>query len=120
MARGNETLYGGGGGLGHMPKMAATPIYGKNPLKIFFSGTKWPVTLGLGMQHLGHKPNKVCSNNDLELTLTFFTAILILLYGRFPEGIGRQGRVESYFCNYICGAPTTSEVKGLRCDEIKE
>ena len=26
-------------GLGHMTKMDATPIYGKNPLKIFFSGT---------------------------------------------------------------------------------
>ena len=27
------------GDLGHMTKMAATPIYGKNPSKIFFSGT---------------------------------------------------------------------------------
>ena len=27
-------------GLGHNTKMAAMPIYGKNPLKIFFSGTK--------------------------------------------------------------------------------
>ena len=34
---------------GHMTKMTATPIYGKNPLKIFFSGTRRPVTLGLGM-----------------------------------------------------------------------
>ena len=25
---------------GHMTKMATTPIYGKNPLNIFFSGTK--------------------------------------------------------------------------------
>ena len=33
---------------------------------------------------------------------------------RFPEGSGRQGRVERYCCNVICGAPTTSEVKGLR------
>ena len=33
----------------HMTKMAATPIYGKNPLKIFFSRTRRPVTLGLGM-----------------------------------------------------------------------
>ena len=32
----------------------------------------------------------------------------------FPEGSGRQGRVERYCCNVICGAPTTSEVKGLR------
>ena len=47
------------------PKMAATPTYGiKNHFKIF-SGTKGPMTLGLGMQHLGLGPNKVCSINDL-------------------------------------------------------
>ena len=28
-----------------------------------------------------------------------------------------DGRVERYCCNVICGAPTTSEVKGLRWDE---
>ena len=36
-------------GLGHMTKMAATPIYGKNPLKIFFSRIRRPMTSGLGM-----------------------------------------------------------------------
>ena len=35
--------------FGHMIKMAATPIYGKKLLKIFFSRTRGPVTLGLGM-----------------------------------------------------------------------
>ena len=35
--------------IGHMTKMAATPIYGKNLLKIFFSRTRRPVTLRLGM-----------------------------------------------------------------------
>ena len=35
--------------FGHMTKMAAMPIYGKNLLKIFFSSTRRPVTLGLGM-----------------------------------------------------------------------
>ena len=34
---------------GHMAKMAIMPIYGKNHLNIFFSGTKMPVALGLGM-----------------------------------------------------------------------
>ena len=38
------------GDLGH------TPIYGKNSLEIFFSGTKGPLALGLGMQH--HGPTK--------------------------------------------------------------
>ena len=35
-------------GPGHLTQMAATPIYGKNPLKIF-SRTRKPMTLGLGM-----------------------------------------------------------------------
>ena len=35
--------------FGHMTKMAAMPIYGKNPLKIFFSRTGRLMTLGLGM-----------------------------------------------------------------------
>ena len=34
---------------GHMTKMATTPIYGKNFLNVFFSGTKWPMALGLDM-----------------------------------------------------------------------
>ena len=35
--------------FGHMTKMAPMPIYGKNLLKIFFSRTRRPVTLRLGM-----------------------------------------------------------------------
>ena len=35
--------------FGHMTKMATMPLYGKNPLKIFFSRTRRQVTLGLGM-----------------------------------------------------------------------
>ena len=34
---------------GHMTKMATTLIYGTNPLNIFFSATKKPMALGLGM-----------------------------------------------------------------------
>ena len=35
--------------FGHMIKMAATPINGKNPLKIFFSRTRRLMALGLCM-----------------------------------------------------------------------
>ena len=35
--------------LSHMTKMAATPIYGKNPSKIFFSRTGGPIFTKLGM-----------------------------------------------------------------------
>ena len=34
---------------GHMTKMAAMPIYGKNPSKIFFSGTSGLISMKLGM-----------------------------------------------------------------------
>ena len=36
---------------GHMTKMAAMTIYGKNPSKIFFSGTTGPISTKLGMKH---------------------------------------------------------------------
>ena len=35
--------------FGHMTKMTTMPIYGKTPLNIFFTGTKRPMALGLGM-----------------------------------------------------------------------
>ena len=34
---------------GHMTEMAAMPIYGKNPSKIFLSGTGGPISTKLGM-----------------------------------------------------------------------
>ena len=36
-------------GSGHMTKTAATPIYGKNPSKVFFSRTGGPIFTKLGM-----------------------------------------------------------------------
>ena len=33
---------------GHMTNLATPPIYGKNSLNLFFSGTKRPLALGLG------------------------------------------------------------------------
>ena len=36
---------------GHMTKMAAMPIYGKNPSKIFFSRTGGSISKKLGMKH---------------------------------------------------------------------
>ena len=59
---------------GHMTKMAAMPIYSKNPLKIFFSGTGGPISTKLVMLHRGLQPIIVCSNDDPGMTLTYFTA----------------------------------------------
>ena len=62
-------------GAGHMTKMAAVPIYGKKPSKIFFSGTGRPIsTKKLGMKHRGLLPIIICSNNDTGVSLTYFTA----------------------------------------------
>ena len=46
MGWGNESLHMG---PGHMTKMAAMPIYGKNLSKIFFSRTAGPICMKLGM-----------------------------------------------------------------------
>ena len=59
--------------LGHMTKMTATPIYGKNPLK-FYSRTRRLVTLTLGMYHLGCGAYQVCSNDDPKMTLTYLAS----------------------------------------------
>ena len=49
---------------GHMTKLAAMPIYGKNPSKIFFSGTSGPIFTKVGMQHRGLMLIIVRSNDD--------------------------------------------------------
>ena len=60
-------------GTGHMTKMASMHIYGQNLKKIFF-GTKWSMTLNLGMHHQVLEYHQVCSNDDCGLSLTYFTA----------------------------------------------
>ena len=61
-------------GPGHMTKMAARLIYGKNLKKIFFSRSKRPMTLKLGLQHPVLKYYQINSNDDPGLTLTYFMA----------------------------------------------
>ena len=55
----------------HMTKMAAMSIYGNKPLKLFFSRTKSPMILKLGMYHWGLKRYKVHINDDPGLSLTY-------------------------------------------------
>ena len=59
--------------LGHLTKMAAMPIYGKNPSKIFFSRTGGPISKKLGMKHRWLKYCNVYINHDPVVTLTSFT-----------------------------------------------
>ena len=55
---------------GHMTKMAAMLIYGKNPSKIFFSRTSGPISTKLGMKHQWRKHYNVYINRDPVMTLT--------------------------------------------------
>ena len=57
-----------------MTKMAAMPIYGKNPSKIFFSGTGGPISKKLGVKHLWLKYYNVYINHDPVMTLAQFMA----------------------------------------------
>ena len=50
------------------------PIYGKNPSKIFFSGTRRPISTKLCMYLPGLQPVIVCSNDDPGVTLIYFKA----------------------------------------------
>ena len=59
---------------GHMTKMAAMTICGKNPSKFFFSRTTGPISTELGMKHRGLEYYKVFINCDLWMTLIYFTA----------------------------------------------
>ena len=51
-----------------MTKMATRPMYGKNPSKIFFSGTGGLISTKLGMKHLWLKHYKVYINHDPVMT----------------------------------------------------
>ena len=59
---------------GHMTKMDAMSIYGKNTLTIFFPGTAGQILMKLCMKHQRPKPFIICANYCPGLTLTYFTA----------------------------------------------
>ena len=69
---------------GYMTKMTATPIYRRNPSKIFF-----PEPVGLFPRNLvcsigDSSPIIVCSNDDSGLILTYFTARSNFVIWAFP------------------------------------
>ena len=59
--------------LGHMTKMAAMPIHGKNPSKIF-SETNGLISMKLGVKQRWLKYYNVYINHDPVMTLTQFMA----------------------------------------------
>ena len=79
---------------GHLTKMAAMPIYGINPSKIF-SGTGGPISKKLGVKHLwlkyynvyiNHDPVMTCINHYPVMTLTQFMARSIWVGHSFKWG----------------------------------
>ena len=59
---------------GHMTKMAAMSIFGKNPSNIFFSETNRLISMKLGVKHPWLKYYNVYINHDPVMTLTKFMA----------------------------------------------
>ena len=57
-------------GPGHMTKMAAMPIYGKN---LQISSTPEPISTKRGMYTREFLPIIVCTNDDPGVNLTYFT-----------------------------------------------
>ena len=58
--------------LCHLTKMAAMPIYGKNPSKIFSNTNQ--ISMKLGVKHQWLKYYNVYINHDPVMTLTQFMA----------------------------------------------
>ena len=56
-----------------MTKMAATPIYGYKTLQNLLQN-RGLIFTKLGIKHQGHQPIINCSNDDHQVTLTYFTA----------------------------------------------
>ena len=64
-------------GPGHMTKMAAMSVYGRNLQKSFPTELTVIMILKLGMEHYVLKLYKVYINDDTKLTLTYFTTCQI-------------------------------------------
>ena len=55
-------------GIGHMTKMAAMPIYNKNPSKIFFSRASGLIAMKIDMYNKGLERTIVYSYYDPRMT----------------------------------------------------
>ena len=74
-------------GSGHMTKMIAMPIYGKN-FKNFSYRFNCPMFIKLGMGHYVLKLYKVYINDDPVLTLTHFNTMSNLAKLGFVHKVG--------------------------------
>ena len=72
--------------VGHMTKMAAMPIYGKNPSSIFFSGTKPLISMKLCVKHRWLQYYSVYKNHNCVMTLNKFMAMSTWVAHAFEWG----------------------------------
>ena len=66
-----------------MTKMAAMPMYGKNPSKVFFSETNKQISMKLGVKHRWQEYYNVYINHDPVMTLIQFMAKLTWVTNAF-------------------------------------
>ena len=70
------------------------------------------MTLKVGMQHQLLKFYKVCSNDDPELTLTYFTVVSNLVHYAFVWDKGKTMIVSE--------TAVGCDIKGVRCSQLNE
>ena len=97
--------------------MAATPIYGKNFQKSFFSRMGNPMILKLGMQHQGLKLYKVYINDDPGLTSTYFMTISNLPKIVFVLTVGPDFRSNLVAYMFVWGKLLQSHLMGKTCSK---
>ena len=98
--------------------MAATPIYGKNPSKIFFSETGGPISTKLGMKHWGLQPIIDCSNDDPGVTLTYFTAMSNLVtYAFVWEKVKTVHLSETIAASYLKASRSSDLIEYMKVCE---
>ena len=95
-----------------MTKMAAMPIYGKNTLKIFFSGNCGPISMKFSMKHLWLKYMWTCVNKSWPWD------DLGLFYGKVKFGnIGfYMGNSENY--GFFENSLEAWDLKSGRCKQL--
>ena len=99
-------------GPGHMTNMAAMPICGKNLKKVFFSESKKPMTLKVGMQHWVLKCYQICSKDVPWLPLVYFTAMSNLVHYSFVLEKGKTMDFSETTVVY--------DIKVGRCSQLNE
>ena len=97
--------------LGHMTKMVAMPIYGKNPLIFFFTRISLRIIMKLSMWHWGCRTITMFKNYDPSLTLRYCNQ------GQVWSHRHSYGKSENYLFSKTIA---TYDLKVGRCIELND